>query len=252
MARFARVIVPGYAYHVTYRGNRGEDVFFTVEDRLVYREWLGQYAHRYGMEILAYCLMTNHVHLLVKGHRRDSLSKAIGRTNGRYARWVNDRHGWRGHLWANRYFSTPLDEAHSWRTVKYVELNPVRAGIVGSAEAYRWSSAVAHASGVWDPLLSPNRPFPGPISDWSGWLEEGLDEATLNRIRRNTRTGRPTGSESFIDQMGSLLGRSLKPSKPGPKAGSLGARRAEAAEKTNLSPKLGQESTRGHDDAGTS
>ena len=232
MARFARVIVPGCAYHVTYRGNRGEDVFLSVEDRLVYRELLGQYADNYGMHILAYCLMTNHVHLLVMGKRSDSLANAIGRTNMRYARWVNGRHDWKGHLWASRYFSTPLDEEHLWTAVRYVELNPVRAGLVPKAEAYRWSSAPAHAFGAWDPLLSPSRPFPGPINDWSAWLVEGLDESTLKRIRRNTRTGRPTGSKSFTDQLERLLGRSLRPSRRGPKPGSQGGRRMTTRRKT--------------------
>ena len=157
MPRFARVVVPGYPYHVTHRDNRRGDVFFADEDRDVYRRWLQEYATECDLRIWAYCMMSNHVHLLVVPGRKDSLATAIGRTHMRHARWVNRRQGWTGHLWANRFYSTVPDEPHLWAAVKYLERNPVRAGIVDHAHGYEWSSAPAHALGRKDSLLSSDR-----------------------------------------------------------------------------------------------
>jgi putative transposase len=218
VARFARVIVPDFGYHVTHRGNHREDIFFSPHDRQTYMLWLAHYAKRHAMDIWAYCLMTNHVHLIVTGRRKDSLAGAIGRAHMRYARFINRRNGWTGHLWANRYFSTPLDEAHLWRAVKYVELNPVRAGMAGRAEEYEWSSAAAHCGlRGEDALLAAERPFPGLVEDWSAWLAGGLPDEHADAIRRNTYTGRPCGDESFVERVEKLLGRALRPNKRGRK-----------------------------------
>ena len=159
--------------------------------------------------------MTNHVHLIVVGHQADSAARAIGSTHGRFAQRQNRLHGWSGHLWENRFFSTPLDERHLWAAVRYVEMNPVRAGIVSEPGAYEWSSARAHLDGRRDPLLSAARPFPGPVSDWSGWLASEPDTEQVETIRRNTSTGRPTGSASFVSQLERRLNRTLKPQKRG-------------------------------------
>ena len=219
MARFARVIVPGYPYHITHRGNRREDVFFKAADRDVYRAWLRRYADEFGLEIWAYCLMSNHVHLIAVPRRADSLARAIGRTHMRYARRTNRLREWSGHLWANRFFSTPLDESHLWQAVKYVELNPVRAGMAARAEDYAWSSARAHALGEPDGLLSQGRPFPAPglVGDWSAWLATGLSEESVKGLRYATATGRPCGGEPFVSMFEGLLGRLLRPLKRGRK-----------------------------------
>jgi putative transposase len=217
MARFARIVVPGYPYHVTHRGNRREDVFYSTDDRDVYRKWLREYSDTFELEIWAYCLMCNHVHLLVLPHRDDSLALAIGHTHRRYAQWVNRQHGWSGHLWANRFHSTLLDNGHLWTAVKYVECNPVRARIVRRAEEYPWSSARAHSRGSADALLSPNRPFPNSerVGDWAAWLATALDEQSEATLRRNTQTGRPCGSTAFIEKLEEQEGRSLRPGKRG-------------------------------------
>ena len=217
MPRLARVVIPGLPYHVTQRGNRRHRVFFELADKTLYMRWLSGYAEKYNLEIWAYCLMNNHVHLLVVGHQDDSLAQAIGRTHGRYAQWQNKRHRWSGHFWAGRFYSTPLDEKHLWAAAKYVELNPVRSGIVEKAEEYDWSSARSHATGFFDPLLSPTRPFPGSISNWSEWLSTGIEQEDLETIRRNTSTGRPTGSDSFVAQLEIRLGRILQQRKRGRK-----------------------------------
>jgi putative transposase len=219
MPRFARVVVPSYPYHVTHRGNRREDVFFSPEDRDVYRRWLREYAAECDLSVWAYCLMSNHVHLLVVPGSADALAATIGRTHMRYARWVNRRQGWSGHLWANRFYSTALDEAHLWAAVRYVESNPVRAGVVAAAQEYAWSSAQAHALGHSDALLSSERPFPdhGRVGDWATWLASGTDEEMVAAIRHNTATGRPTGAPAFIAHFEALVGRVLTAGRRGRK-----------------------------------
>ncbi len=218
MARIPRVVVPGAPHHVTHRGNLRADVFLTPEARQQYIALLSGCAARAGMEIWAWCLMTNHIHLLVVPHNADSLRRGVGLAHQRFAAAVNAHHGWTGHLWANRYYSTVLDETHLWRAVKYVELNPVRAGLVARAEDYPWSSARAHARLVPpDPLLTGDDPFPGPITDWAAWLAEGLDDATCHRLRTATYTGRPCGSLQFIARLEAQLARTLLPQKRGRK-----------------------------------
>jgi len=216
VARYARVIIPGCPTHITHRGNRGGSLFFSRLDREMYLKWLRLYSDRYGVGIWAYCLMTNHVHLIAVGRRTDSIANAIGGTHMRFARWTNRQHGWSGHLWANRYFSTPLDEAHLWCAVKYVELNPVRAGLVRRASNYAWSSARAHCAAGPNNLLDPSRPFPGPIGDWSAWLSLSEDEGMVARLRERTQTGRPCGSDGFLARLETRLGRRLSARTRGP------------------------------------
>ncbi len=127
MARLARVSVPGFPYHVTHRGNHGAAIFFDDEDREVYMALLEEYARRYGLKLWAYCLMSNHVHLLVVPGSENSMANALGRAHMRYARWTNKKLSRVGHLWANRFYSTVLDDSHLWTAVRYVEMNPVRA-----------------------------------------------------------------------------------------------------------------------------
>lgn len=204
---------------MTHRGNRQQDIFFDRQDRRTYKQWLRENAERYDLDVWSYCLMTNHVHLLVVAHRSDSLAMAIGRTHGRFAQRQNRFHSWSGHLWANRFYSTPLDRSHLWAAVRYIELNPVRAELVSQAELYDWSSARAHARGLPDKLLSSSRPFPGRITNWSTWLADGLREEQIESLRRNTSTGRPSGSDRFVVALETRLSRTLRAQKCGRKPG---------------------------------
>jgi putative transposase len=145
LARLARLARVNQPYHVTHRGNQRGPVFFTDEDRAAYLADLARCAAQAGLDIWGYCLMSNHIHLLAVPRRPDSLARGMGRAQQRHARRVNAAQGWLGHLRANRFYSTPLDEAHLWTAIKYIELNPVRAGVVARAEDYRWSSARAHS-----------------------------------------------------------------------------------------------------------
>jgi putative transposase len=217
MARFARVVVPGLSYHVTHRGNRRADIFLSDEDRLLYLKLMRDYAVRAGLEFRAWCLMSSHVHFVVVAEREDSLSRGIGLAHRRFAAWLNARHGWLGHLWANRFFSTPLDETHLWRAVRYVERNPVRAGLVARAEEWPWSSARSRVEGSPDPLLAPGWPEPQRLAGWSEWLAEPDDGELVERLRRCTQTGRPCGFPDFVTALESALNRALAPRKRGPK-----------------------------------
>lgn len=216
MARSARVMLAAWPFHVVHRGNHQQSLFMSDEDHRTYLCMLRRYSEQFAMRVWAYCLMPNHVHLIVVGRYRNSISRAIGNAHREFSRRDNRRSETTGHLWANRFYSTILDESHLWAAVRYVELNPVRAGLVPVATEYEWSSARAHAGLYRDALLDPERPFPGAISSWSAWIADGLDVEVIERLRRNTSTGRPSGRSDFVTELEKLLGRSLRARKRGP------------------------------------
>jgi putative transposase len=217
MPRIARVVVPHCPHHITSRGNRRQAVFFCLEDRRLYLRLLSRYALRYGLSIWAYCLMENHVHLIGVPDKADSLNMVLREAHKKYTSQINIRMDWRGSLWQGRYYSFPLDAVHLFRAVRYVENNPVRAGIVAYAEKYSWSSAPAHVFRKADPLLSPCPLQKG--RSWAAYLRDREEEEEIKNIRRHIMTGRPLGSEDFIDQLEFELGRELRPKKRGPNKG---------------------------------
>ena len=217
MGRVARAVVAGCPHHVTQRGNRRGDVFEVDEDREAYLALLGQYMAKHGVSLWAYCLMTNHVHLIVVPEEEQSLSRALRDAHTVYAMRFNRRTKLSGHVWQGRFYSCPLDDAHLWAAVRYVERNPVRAGLVERAEEYRWSSAPAHCGLRHDGILAKGFPPEGAIEDWRAWLREEEDEGLLEAIRRHTTTGRPCGSPGFVERVEALLGRRLRPQKRGRK-----------------------------------
>jgi putative transposase len=212
----ARVVVPGVGHHVTQRGNRRCDVFADDADRMLYLSLLGEYAERHGMAISAYCLMTNHVHFVATPSAAESPARTFRDTHQACAAKFNRKTGESGHLWQGRFFSTALDERHFWSAVRYVERNPVRAGLVARAWEYRWSSAAAHCGLRADPLLSGDLEQADHVGDWKAFLSSE-DEAEVRLLRRQTRTGRPCGGEAFVRGLEALLGRRLLRRKPGPK-----------------------------------
>ena len=215
MPRIARVVVPMLPHHVTQRGNRRADVFFDDDDRRRYLFFLARYAERHGLAIWAYCLMPNHVHFVAVPSAAESLGRAFRDAHQAYATWLNRKMHERGHLWQGRFFSCVLDDPHLWAAVRYVERNPVRAGLVERAEDWSWSSAAAHCGMRTDELLSPVQ-MPWPVPDWSAYLGDD-SEAETAAIRRQTTTGRPCGSGTFIESIESALSRCLRPRKPGPR-----------------------------------
>ena len=213
MPRVARIVIPGVPHHITQRGNNRQDVFFVDDDRRVYLELLRAQSERFGLKVLGYCLMTNHVHLVATPTGEESLSKAVGRTHFLYAQYVNRLHRRSGHLWQNRFYSCALDEVHLWRALCYVERNPVRARRVRLAWNYRWSSGPAHTGqidtsglldlGEWGQTWSPAK--------WRRQLADPEDAKALARMRLSTHRGRPLGSDSFLSKLEHRLGRRLRP-----------------------------------------
>lgn len=216
MARIARVVAPGVPHHVTQRGNRRQRVFFSDDDYRTYRGLLAESCRAAKVKILAWCLMPNHVHLILVPSDEDGLRGALGEAHRRYSRAVNFREGWRGYLWQGRFASFPMDEDYLLACIRYVELNPVRAGLAARAGDWRWSSARAHLTGKDDGLVSIDTTL-RRIDDWKRFLGEGLDATSRDAIRASERTGRPLGEAGFIRKLEKKLRRPLAKSKPGPK-----------------------------------
>jgi putative transposase len=216
MARLARVVAPGVPHHVTQRGNRRQQVFFSDDDYATYRTLLAEGCRAAGVAVWAYCLMPNHVHLILVPSDADGLRAALGETHRRYTRHVNSREGWRGYLWQGRFASFPMDEAHLLASARYVELNPVRARLARRARDWRWSSARAHLAGEDDGLVGV-RPLLKLAPDWAAFLAAGLDAADHAAIRAGERTGRPLGSARFLARLERRLDRPLARRKPGRK-----------------------------------
>ncbi len=216
MARIARIVIPNYPHHIIQRGNRSQNVFFSDQDKKSYIDLLCKYTIESGVIFWAYCLMDNHVHLIAVPKNEDSLARGIGRAHRHYTRMINFREGWKGYLWQGRFISCPLDEQCLYAAVRYVERNPVRAGLVKRAEDYPWSSAKAHVLKEKDILLSDNFML-SEIEDWSSYLAEDDRDIDRNLFREHARTGRPLGDEKFIIKLEEITGRALKKGKPGPK-----------------------------------
>ena len=211
MPRIARAVIPGVPHHVTQRGDRREEVFLDDADRSRYLELLKQYAVPHGLAVLAYCLMPNHVHLVVVPRDEGSLVATLKPVHLRYAQHLNRRHRMAGRRWQGRYYSCPMDDAHTMEAIRYVERNPVRARMVTRAERYRWSSAAAHAGLREDTTLTGDAREWVCADDWSAWLAERDEGSTVERLRLCTRTGRPFGDESFTKRLEKLTGRILHP-----------------------------------------
>jgi putative transposase len=216
MARFARVVVPGCPHHLIQRGNRRQRVFFSDEDKGFYLNLLGRQAERCGLSIWAFCLMENHVHIIAVPEAKDSFARGFGEVQRRYTLVINTRQNWKGFLWQGRFISYPLDEGHSYAAVRYVERNPVRAGVVKRAELYEWSSARAHVRREVHPLLSAF-PMEAAIPNWSAYLGQSDSPEDIDELLRHERTGRPLGSEDFVKRLEGLTGRVLALKKKGRK-----------------------------------
>jgi putative transposase len=216
MGRLPRVVVAGVSHHVTQRGNARQVILANDSDRLAYLELLRKYAELYGLSLLGYCLMSNHVHLIAVPPTAEALAQTLKHTHGRYASYWNARQSSTGHVWQGRFYSCPLDDPHLWAALRYVELNPVRARLVAEAPQWPWSSAAAHGQpGASDPLLEmePWRKR-WTVAEWCQYLtaESPADRAAL---RQSTHTGRPLGTPEFVAALEQTTLRLLAPRKGG-------------------------------------
>jgi putative transposase len=199
---------------VVQRGNRREDVFFCDADRSAYLDWLRQYCDEARVEVLAYCLMTNHVHVVVVPASDDGLETVFRPLHTRYAMRLNRRRGAKGHVWQGRFFSSSLDEAYLWAAIRYVERNPVRAGIVERADRYRWSSAPAHCGFAEDPVLTRDAGWLEvlrSVDEWAAWLADHDRPLELDVLRTHAKRCLPCGSESFVRGLERRVGLPLTP-----------------------------------------
>ena len=215
MARMARLVVPGCPHHITQRGSRRQQVFFSDDDYLAYLSLMRSAMVKCRIEVWAYCLMPNHVHWVVVPGDVDSLRIFFSEGHRRYARRINRREGWRGHLWQERSHSFAMDEAHNFAAVRYVEQNPVRADLRVQPDAWRWSSAKAHLAGMSDGLVQVE-PMLKRAPDWGAYLEGRDPKSVYNSIHRHSATGRPLGNAGFIEKLEAETGLRIRPAKPGP------------------------------------
>jgi putative transposase len=211
------VIAVAVPHHVTQRGNARQFILASDSDRVVYLDLLRQHCSMYQLSLLGYCLMSNHVHLIVTPPRADSLPLALKQTHGKYAAYWNASHTSSGHVWQGRYYSCPLDLTHLWAALRYTELNPVRAGLVSEAHTYRWSSAAAHCASSPSPIaldLDIWRKY-WDAAAWGEYLMGPGAEAEAEAIRQSTHTGRPLGTLEFIKDLETTMQRHLSPQKGG-------------------------------------
>ena len=216
MARYARVVAPGYPHHITQRGNRRQPTFFEPSDYKLYLTLLAEECLKADVDVWAYCLMPNHVHLIVVPSSEEGLRQAIGHTHRRYTREINDRMDWRGYLWQGRFASFPMDETYLLAATRYVELNPVKSNLVTHAEDYQWSSSRHHLGLLADPVVHRS-PLAEMVGNWRDFLMQPEDEKINKEIQYSGKGGRPLGTAEFVSSLEKQVSRVLRLQKPGPK-----------------------------------
>ena len=216
MARLARLVVPDLPHHVTQRGNGRAQTFFCDEDYALYRDLLARGCQAAGVEVWAWVLMPNHVHLILNPSDPDGLRRALAVAHRRYAGHIHARERRTGHFWQGRFGAVAMDEDHLNAAIRYIALNPARARLVSDARDWRWSSLHAYLSGDDDGLTTTG-PLLARYPNFAELIEKGPDEALFRRLRKAESIGRPLGDESFLARMETLTRRTLKPAKRGPK-----------------------------------
>jgi len=201
MVRQARIVVPGYIYHVTQRGNYKQDIFLHEDDFKKYFHCINFYSQKWSMQVLACCLMRNHVHLIVIPKKQNSMALAIGQAHMEYSKYFNEKLHRAGHLWQGRFFSCLLDSRHLMAAVRYVECNPVRSGLVLNAWEWQWSSARYHMGLGRAPLNLGDIHQYFDVVNWGAYLSGRDDEKIIELLRSSTRQGRIVGDQEFIEEI---------------------------------------------------
>lgn len=211
MARKARIVVPDTPHHIVQRGNRKEKIFFTGEDKDKYLCSLTKYSERYKVGVLSYCLMDNHIHLILEPSDKKGLSSVMNRVNTGHSKAINIKNNWSGHLWHSRYYSCAMSRKYFWTALKYVENNPVAANMVVNARDYYWSSAYSRCRKqsnrylLYDDLWK--KEF-SEIEDWDAFLSTAVREEDLQKIKDATRRDFPVGKD-LVSRLEKELGRRL-------------------------------------------
>jgi len=223
MARQNRLILPGVAVHVTQRGNNRANCFRRDSDYMVYLLHLGELADSFGCGVHAYCLMGNHVHLLLTPTTAEACTRLMKNLGQRYAQYFNRAHERTGALWEGRYHTCIVESSrYVLACYRYVELNPVRAGIVNDPRAYQWSSYAANAGIRANRMLTPHVAFLALAEDparrrelYRGLSESAMEPSAVEQIRNATLGGYPLGSDGFKAMLESQFGRKTRRQRPG-------------------------------------
>jgi len=204
MPRIARLVVPEYPHHITQRGNYRQEIFKDDADRRQYLFFMAEYSRKYHLDILAYCLMNNHIHVVAIPKNEKSLGDTLRIVHTRYAQYFNNKIRSAGHLWQGRYYSCVLDERHLLAAARYVERNPVRIKIVNKPTDYIWSSAKSHSAISTNDIIDANNLFKYieiERSQWREFIDKSDESDEVSVIRKYTMTGRPLGATSFINKL---------------------------------------------------
>jgi putative transposase len=218
MARIARLVVPGIPHHVTQRGNRRQVVFFGDGDYALYLDLLAVRLRKAAVEMWAYCLMPNHVHLILCPSAPQGLGQALGETHRRYSGYINARLRVTGHLFQSRFGSVAMDEEHLMAAARYVSLNPVRARLVKAPGDWRWSSVRAHLKGEDDGYVTVAPLLERCGGRFAELIAEAPPAAHVAALRAAETIGRPLGTPAFLDEAARRTGRDVRRRKPGPKS----------------------------------
>jgi len=215
MPRMSRVVAPNAPHHVTQRGNRRQQTFFRDGDYLRYLQLAAEWCAKAEVECWGYCLMPNHVHLILTPKREEGLRAALAPLHWRYTFEVNKRERWTGYLWQGRFASYPMDDGYFVQASRYVGLNPVRAGLVARACEWPWSSVRAHLAGRDDPLVRT-----GPLrqyvrEDMARFFEADVEAEALKKLRSAASTGHPLGGAAWLKALEKSTGRSFAEPKRG-------------------------------------
>ena len=209
MGREPRIIVPNFPHHIIHRGSRQQIIFFDENDKNLYLEILNYYCRREELKIWSYCLMDNHVHFIAVPLKPESISKVVQLAHKIYSQLTNRKYNLKGHLWEGRFHSYIMDELHLYAAVRYIERNPVRAGIVKKAEDYFWSSARAHVLGTEDKLITDFFLLQ-KIKNWSEYLSEIDKQEDLVAFKAHAKNGLPLGSDEFLTKLEKITGNKLR------------------------------------------
>lgn len=218
MARQARIVIENTPHHVMQRGINGAPVFFKKEDFQTYLSLIEKSFKNSNIDLLGYCFLPNQIHLIVIPQQAETLSRIVGEVHRLYTKHINEEHERTGPLFQNRFFSYAADEQNSLRAARYVETLPVTAKITDSPEKYLWSSARFRIKMVEHPILKPFRSFHS-LHNWGDYLDRPMEADEIKAINLHLQTGRPRGSDIFLDNIEEKIGRSVRPQKRGRKPG---------------------------------